>query len=180
MTNPPNVVDYLTLGAAIVSPLVAAATTIWSIRRGEREKFDLHIEWEMFEPGQGFDEAPILHVHNRSASKILLSEIRFLTGAFFRRRRFGTAIYWEDPLDLGFPYAVESQAIRRFMLSEVETKRLYARLGRKSKLWGMIRRSAIWVQVRTVAGVSKAIGAEAALPWDNRPSWAKIEDDDNG
>lgn len=60
--SPPSTIEYLTLAAAILSPVAAALTTIWTLRRKERELIDIAITWNWANDaygGAGRDSFPL-------------------------------------------------------------------------------------------------------------------------
>jgi hypothetical protein len=176
--NEPNLVDYLTLAAAVVGPLAGVYATLWTVRRTEKVRFDAHIDWVDFGPNSPLGETPALYIHNKSKDALVVTEIRFRSGAWIKRRRAGTALHYEDPMDLDFPYTVQPGVVRRLILAEYYARK-YAdleRWGAKAADW--LRRPTLWLEIVTATGRSKTIGAEQALTWKDRPRWAKIEHED--
>ena len=173
----PNLVDYLTLFTAVVGSIGGIFTTVWATRRSDQERLNLLIDWT-WQPHTPDGEWPVLHVHNKGTAKVLIGEIRFLTGVVRPKSKFGTAVYWEDPSDLPFPAEVAASGISRFRLDENAAKKHF----RKAKSWqrafGLIGRSYLWLEVVTAGGTRKRVAAERALPWADRPSWTKVRDED--
>jgi hypothetical protein len=172
----PNTIDYLTLTAAVIAPIATSALTVWTIRRAEKERFDLHIDWA-WEPHADVTEFPVLHIHNKSTSMLVVTEIGFLRGAIWRKLASGTAVYWEYPSDLPFPVMIDARQTRSFRLYDDRAFQLFGRLSAACKWLGQIHRSALWVDVRTAEGSVKRLGAEEALPRRERPRWKKVEEE---
>lgn len=170
-----NLVDYLTLVAAILAPAIAAWATISTARRVEKERFSLHIDWRFFPSGREA-ELPFLYVQNKSSTPIIISAIYWYRGAIRRRQAQGTALWWEDPADLHFPYTIKSGEVSEFVLSEFGAKEQFKRVERSASLFGFFGRSSLWVGVTTISGSQKYIGAERVIPWEERPQWTKVED----
>ena len=179
MADAPDVVDYLTLAAAVLAPAAAAWTTIWSVNKSESDKFSLHVDWKFFaDPNAPSEEIPFLYIQNHSSRKILITGIQWHRGAWKRTEVRETALIWEDPTDLDFPYEIDAGAVRQFALSEIVAKQQFDRSKSVSKAFGRIGRSAIWIKVSTATGASKFIGGERVLPWKHRPDWTTTPDDD--
>jgi hypothetical protein len=171
----PNLVDYLTLATSIIAPAIAAFTTIWSVRRSDKDKFSAFIDWKYGGNKEtGFFEAPFIYIHNHSSNKIMIKQVHWYVGPIRRKIFPGTALWWEDPLDLNFPFTVESGDILELALSDEMACKVYSHTSKWSKRLGVIGRSAIWIGISTVTGASKFVGGERAIPWDKRPSWLKI------
>ena len=177
--SPPNVIDYLTLAAAVIAPIAAAWTTIWSVRRAESEKFNLHIDWKDFlEENYDYNQIPFLYVQNLTDQSLIIASIQWYRGAFRRRMTRDTALPWEDPFDLNFPYTIDAGSVRDFALDEHVAAKHFSKAKRISRSFGLFKRSAIWIGVTTVSGKTQFIGGERVLPWDERPRWIKVTDDD--
>jgi hypothetical protein len=174
--QPPNLVQYLTLAAAIIAPAVAAVTTVYQIRRGERDKITVHAEWKMVEDEESIEEIPYVHIHNRSGHRVLVTEIRYAAGAFFKRGLSGTAKWYEDPFDLNFPYEIAPGEVLKLVLGEDEAERVFKKFAWQVRAWGWLRRRYIWLEVQTAGGAHVRIPGERALAYSKRPNWT-IRDD---
>ncbi len=167
-------IDYLTLAAALIAA-IGPLVKIWEIWRTEKERFDLHIDWVDFGPNHPIEEAPFLYALNKSKDPILITEVRFSTGLFWRKVQPDTALGYLDPLDLSFPYLVEPGQKRDFMLQSFAAEKHYEKIGFYSRLSAFFQRSWLWLEIETTAGTKKIIGSERAMGWHFRPAWTKIE-----
>ena len=166
MQSEPNLLDWLTFFAAAA----AVVTTIWATRRGDRELLDAHLDWEWFGSGPTA-ELPFLYINNRSNHAVEIVELTWFSGAFLRKPDEGTALYNEDPGDVNFPYRVEAGSSRKIYLEETGAIRSLKRAKRWSETFGIVRRSSVWLRIKTIRGGVKWLGAERALPWRERPDW---------
>ena len=171
MSTEPNLVDWLTLAAAALGTLLGTFTAVWQILRGEREKPDLHLDWEWFGDGGPIAELPFLYVHNRSSVTINIVGVNWYGGAFRRKEKQYTAIYHEDPGDVNFPYPIDPGSFKKFFLDDSAAVRHFDQHKEHANFFGFFRRSSLWVCVKTMRGKRKFIGAERALPWRSRPKW---------
>jgi hypothetical protein len=169
-------IDYVTLIGAVI-----AATTplikLWEVVRQDKERLELHIDWVDFDSDYR-DSAPFLYVINRSKNPIFITEIGFRTGLFWRRKRAYTAVDFDDPLELNFPYEILPSQQKRFMLQSHTAEKHVDRLKAYARFSSIFRRSLLWIDVETAGGTSKKIGAERAMKWENRPAWTKLEEED--
>lgn len=172
----PTLVDYLTLAAALVAA-AGPIVKLWEIFSKDRERIDLHIEWNIIDSGGEIDNEPFLFLHNKSSNAILITDIRFITGLFIRRKKRYTALYSEDYSDINFPYEIEPGERRRFMLSSETGCSYYKYIGWRTYLSKFFKRSWLWLGIDTASGTSKMIGAEEVIPWVVRPQWTKIKED---
>ena len=160
--------DVGTVFQIVLSSCVAAATTLFVNARQERERISCFVDWKFVERDDGFEEFPYLGVHNRSSQPIAIHSVRFAKGGvFYRAPEQATALDFDDPTDLAFPYLVEPGKIRVLVLDGDQASRL-ANEPRGLKLrmlkWLGIQR--ISLEVRTTARTLLFIDAEGSLPWD--------------
>ena len=148
---------------------LSTLTAVWTIRREERETFDLHLDWAWFGNGP-IPELPFVYIHNRSKQSISVVELSWLHGSIFRKQDNSTALYNEGPEDVNFPYDVESGQFKKLYLDEDGAKRAFAK-AKHPNLFGIVRRSSVWLKVTTMRGNDRTVGAERALPWRDRPRW---------
>lgn len=176
--NDSNLVDYLTLAAAILGPLAGVYTTLWTVRRGERVRFDAHVDWFDFGPNHPWGETPALYLHNKARDALVVTDIRFRTGIWIKRRRRGTALQYDDPMDLSFPYRVESGELMRLILADHHVQKYAVVDPWRQRIADFLRRPTLWIEIVSATGRAKTIPAVRALPWKERPPWAKIGSED--
>jgi hypothetical protein len=162
--------DWGTIAQVAVTALIATATTLLVQARQERERVSCFIDWRYSETPEGIDDNPYLGVHNRSAQPIAVHSARWVVNGFFMRRHIeGTALAFEDPFDLNFPYIVAPGAISSLVLDGHDAKRYAAKTtGIKAALFSFLGMHRILIEVRTTAQTRLLVPAEAALPWDTR------------
>ena len=177
MADQASVVSWLTLGAAVLGTAASAFTAIWTTRRQDREVFDVHLDWEWMGSGP-HAELPFVYIHNRSKNSISVVQLTWMFGAFARRSWQGTALFYEDPSDINFPYEIQAGSTRKLYLDEDGAKRSFEKIKGQANFYGIIRRSSLWLKVETMRGNSKLIPAESALPWLSRPAWVTGEKSD--
>ena len=170
-------IDYVTLIAAVIAA-TGPIVKLWEVVRQDKERLELHIEWVDFHPNDYRDSAPFLYVINRSKNPIFITEISFRTGLFWRRKRANTAVDFDDPLDLNFPYEILPSQQKQFMLQSRAAEQHIDKLKAYARFSSIFRRSLLWIDVGTAGGTSKKIGAERAMKWQNRPAWTKLEEED--
>jgi hypothetical protein len=176
LADEPNWVDYLTLIAALIAA-IGPLVKIWEIWRSDNERFDLHIEWIDFGPNHEIGEAPFLFVLNKSANPIFITAIRFRTGLFWRKKHAYTAMQYDDPTDINFPYLVDPGKKHQFILQDYAAEKHYEQIGWKSGLSKVFRRSWLWLEIETAAKSSRIIGAERVMSWKSRPAWTTAKKD---
>ena len=164
--------DYLQLGVSLVAPFVAAGVALWIATLQQRERVSSFITWGY---GPDYGEFTQIGIHNRSSQPIAITDIGYLYGVVFRTRAQGTALDYEDPLDLGFPYVVEPGEIRRLKLDEEQARRLANKIGFIRRFLARVfRRSRILIQCKTSTGARYRTSAEKALPWDEQLPWKRL------
>jgi hypothetical protein len=160
---------------SLVSPFVAAGTAVFLARRQDRERISCFVAWGLeWDDERGPFEWPYIGLHNQSPKTVAITSVRYLTGSFPRKAVEGTALMYEDPFDLDFPYKVESGQIRTVHLDEEMGKRIVADA---SRFWSwvnvLLRRPRIVVECVTTGGTKLKASAEKLLPWDERQRWAR-------
>lgn len=161
---------------SLISPFVAASTAVLLARRQDRERVSCFVDWS-FEIGD--QEGPYnflyIGIHNRSPHKIAIRSVKLLSGGFARVATEGTALSYEDPFDLNFPYKVEPGEVKTLALDEEAATKLFASSSRCMNVINKIlRRPRIMVECMTTAGTRFRGSAEEALPWDERQRWARL------
>ncbi|MCJ2186356.1 hypothetical protein [Novosphingobium beihaiensis] len=170
----PNLVDWLTLAVAAFGSAAATFSAIWIASREDREVFDLHISWQWFGGGK-YAELPFVYISNRSKQSIIIVDIEWLHGALKRCPDRGTALFYEDPGDLNFPYEVPAGSTEKLFLDEDGARNAFEKASKFANWFGWLGRSSMWLRVTTVRGTKKFIGGETALRWADRPRWVTGE-----
>ncbi len=174
----PTWIEIATLIAALLAA-TGPVVRLWEILRGDKERLNLHIDWVEFGPNHELGDAPFLYVANLGERPVFITDIHYLTGLFFRKRRAFTALEWDDPIDLAFPYTIEPNQIRRFHISEYHARRYLHPMTFRMRVSAVLKRSTLWIEVRTSGGTRARLGAEDVLPWSSRPEWRKVIEKDN-
>lgn len=164
----PNIVDWLTLGVASAGTFLTALIGVWSVRRSDREVFDFHIEWEWTGVGP-LPERPFIYVHNRSAHTLSIIQLSWYTGVFRYAAHKGTAVYYDDPSDVNFPYEVEPSKTIKIYLDEGGAIKAFEEISAKIGSRRFFRSSYLALGLKTLRGSMRYIPAERALPWSMRP-----------
>lgn len=169
--NVPNIVDWLTLAAAASGTFLTAALSVWTTRRKEREVFDAHIEWDWFGSGP-IAELPFVYLHNRSENLISVIDVSWASGTLLYLYPVeGTALHYEDPGDIGFPYEVKPGETIKIYLESHGAMKALERAGVAGKLRGLLKISSVYLSIRTLRGTVKLVPGERAIPWGERPEW---------
>ena len=92
--------DYAPIVSPILSPIIAAWTAIFLFQRKGQERVHCSLEWRFVAHSDGQYEEPFLVVHNRSDRSVAIKDLRFFTGALWRKRSDCTALGFEDPEDI--------------------------------------------------------------------------------
>jgi hypothetical protein len=158
----------------LASPFVAAGTAVFLARRSDRERVSSFVDWSFKWGEDGPYDWLYIGIHNHSPHKLAVISIRFLSGGFPRKASEGTALYYEDPFDLSFPYSIEPGEIITKALDEEAARKIVADSWRITSFANrMLRRSRVKVECLTTAGTVLRASGEAALPWDERQRWAR-------
>src|SRR6185369_684534 len=159
-----NTKDMLQLGVSIVAPFVAAGGALWIYALQQRERVSCFITYGY---GREYDEIDFLGIHNRSSQPIAVVAVRYRSGVLVRKSGQGTALNYEDPTDLAFPYVVGPGEIRKLWLDDVQALRLAKSVGFLRRLMArLLHRSRILVECETSTGARYATSAEKVLPWE--------------
>ena len=113
--------DILQLGVSLIAPFVAAGGALWIYSLQQRERVSCFITYGF--GGREYEELSFLGIHNRSNQAIAVIAVRYRCGIVRRKACQGTALSYEDPSDLGFPYVVSPGEIRKLWLDEHHTIR---------------------------------------------------------
>ena len=166
-----TVKDFAAIVSPILSPAIAAVTAIVLFQRKEQERVHCTIEWRYVGHPDGQYEDPFLVVHNRSDRSVAIKDLRYVTGALWRRRNDQTALGYEDPEDIHFPYLVEPGKLKNIRLDEHQATRIADEVTAPARMLSRLGRPRIKVEAVTTAGKRIRISAEGAIAWKKRPAW---------
>lgn len=163
--------DVWQLVVSALAPFIAAGVALWIATIQQRERVSCFITWGV---DQEYNEYPVLGIHNRSSQPVAITAVRYRVGIIIRKLAQGTALDYEDPFDLAFPYVVAPGEIRRLALQEHQALKLAESVGRwRVLLARILRRSRVLVECTTTTGASYYTSAEKVLPWDLQLSWKR-------
>ena len=163
--------DVAQLVVSALAPFVAAGSALALLAFGRRERVSTVIGWEH---DARYGEMDLIVIHNHSDRAVAIHAIRYLEGVIWRTAQQGTALDYEDPTDLGFPYLIQPNEMRRLRLDSMQARRLARRAGRWRKLVALVlRRSRILVECQSTAGTRFRTSGEPALPWDDQLPWRR-------
>ena len=166
--------DIAQLAVSAVVPFIAVGGALLVAAAPHRERIACIVSWGWIYGGEGPDEAPFLIIHNRGTQSVAVSAVRYLAGFPAKIRGSGTALDYEDPTDVNFPYIVAPGEIKRLRLDEMMALRLIGELPRFQALAArLFRRPRIFVEATTTTGLRKKTEAESTLPWTSRASWMR-------
>jgi hypothetical protein len=163
--------DFTAIVSPILSPVIAAITAIVLFQRKEQERVHCTIEWRYVAHPDGQYEDPFLVVHNRSDRSVAIKELRYVTGALWRRRADGTALGYDDPEYIDFPYLVEPGKLKTIRLDEHQATRIADEVWAPARALSRLGRPRIKVEAVTTAGKRIRISAEDAIAWKKKPAW---------
>ena len=167
--------NVITIVSAFLSPFIGAAVAVWTYRAQVKERLAVQIVWG-HRPGQSGqpEECPFLYVQNISDRPVSVTEIYYMNGAIRRKRQIGTALNYVDPFfDISFPYEIEAGKSLRFELNDFAAKRVTDAATKFQQAAHRLGRSAICLEVRTMANLKVRINAGDATPWQDRALWLK-------
>ncbi|MGC6401181.1 hypothetical protein ACNI3Q_11455 [Sphingomonas sp. FW199] len=119
-------------------------------------------------------EWPFVAIHNRSPHKIAVRSVRFLTGVFIKTVHEGTALAYDDPFDLSFPYLIDPGEIKTLQLDHQAAQKVLSRSSRISRVINFCaRQPRLMIECVTTGSTRLRASAEELLPWDERQRWAK-------
>lgn len=156
--------DYSPVVSPILSPVVAAVTAIVLFQRKEQERVHATIEWRFVGDPNGPREEPFFVAHNRSDRSVAIKDIRYISGILWKRRSEHTALGYDDPEDIDFPYLVEPGKLRNILLDEFQARRIADEASLLARLLSRAGCSRIYVEAFTTAGKRIRIPAEDAIP----------------
>ena len=163
--------DFAPIVSPILSPIIAAATAIVLFQRKEQERVHASIEWRYVAHPDGQYEEPFLVVHNRSDRSVAIKDMRYVSGVLRRVRSDSTALGYDDPEDIDFPYLVEPGKLRNIRLDEHQATRIADEASWLGRLLSRAGRARIKVEAVTTAGKRIRISAEDAIAWKKKPAW---------
>jgi hypothetical protein len=160
----------------VLTPILATITTLFLQKRQERERLSCFVDWRYKEYDDGIEEYAYIGLHNRSTQSIAVHSVRWVrNGVFARTPVKGTALEFDDPLDLAFPYLIAPGEIRSLRLNE-EAAEMHATsanpITRAILILFNVHR--ILIEVRTTAQTELLVEAEGALPWSDRIRGARF------
>jgi hypothetical protein len=163
--------DYAPIISPILSPIIAAVTAIVLFQRKEQERVHCSIEWRYGGRPDGQYVEPFLVVHNRSDRSIAIKDLRYLTGALWRRRSNHTALGYDDPEDIDFPYLVEPGKLKNIRLDEHQATQIADGVWMPARFLSRVGRARIKVEAVTTAGKRIRVSGEGAIAWKKKPAW---------
>lgn len=163
--------DYSPLVSPILSPIIAAVTAIVLFQRKEQERVHCTVEWKYVGHPDGQREEPFLIVHNRSDRSVAIKDLRFLSGVLGRKRSETTALGYDDPEHIDFPYLVEPGKLRSLQLDEYQATKIADSASWAGRLLSRVGRPRVRVQATTTAGKRITVSAEDAIAWKKKPTW---------
>ncbi len=156
--------------------MVAASGTIltwWHEKSKRDEQLDATLEWILGNDCSGErDYFPTVIIHNRSSDSVAVSDVELCWGWSIRKRSRWTALDYDDPEDLAFPYVVEPG---KFWRKRITNQNFAEKLG-KVKLarfvW-FVKRPSVWIRVKTMRGTTRYISAMSMIESFQMPDWLK-------
>jgi hypothetical protein len=163
--------DVWQLVVSGLAPFIAAGGALWIYSLQHRERISCFIT---FGYGREWEETSLISIHNRSSQPVAITRIRYRFGILFRKPSQGTALDYEDPTDLDFPYVVGAGEIRKLKLDEHHAIRLAQTVG-KLRIWAarVLRRSRFTVECTTSTGAKYETSGEPILPWKDQLPWKR-------
>lgn len=154
--------DVAQLLVSATAPFVAAGAALWIASLQRRERLSCFISY-----GGQYGDTSFLGMHNRSGQTVAITSIRYLAGGPWRTLRRGTALDYEDPSDLRFPYKIAAGEILKLEIDEHQAKMLAETVtGWRLLTLKLFRRSRVLIECQSSAGARYRTSAEPALPWD--------------
>lgn len=159
--------DAAQLLVSAIAPFVAAGAALWIASVQRRERLSCFISY-----GGQFADTSFVGVHNRSAQTVAIIGVRYLSGGLWRVRQKGTALDYDDPTDISFPYLIAPGEVLKLWLDENQAKICAETVtGRPLLIARLLRRSRLLVECQSSAGTCYRTSGEAILPWDDRVAW---------
>jgi len=166
----------------LVPLAVSAFTTIttlygayWLQKWKDREKLHLHINWASCETRYE-DSAffPFVSCHNKSEKSVLVTDIRYVVGSFFRQSTQDSALYFDDEnFDINYlPHLIAPNSVHAFRLDESSARELIVKINLIDHILDFLGRSRLSIQIKTSANTKVRSSAFRALPSQLRPNWA--------
>lgn len=155
-----------------VAPFIAAGAALWIAALQRRELISVVIGHDY--DHQRYGDIDYFIVHNRSTQPVAITSIRYLSGVVWRTPQQGTALDYEDPTDINFPYLVQPGALLRLRLDSHAARKIASRFGvKRRRLAWLLRRSRLLVECRSSSGARYRTSGEPILPWDDQLPWRR-------
>lgn len=163
--------DVAQLIVSAVAPFIAAGAALAIAAASRKERASIVVS---FGYDGNYDAIDYLVIHNRSLQTIAITSVRYYAGVIWRTPVDGTALDYDDPTDLDFPYVVEPGKLRRLRLDTGAAERIARRVGplRRAVAWAL-RRSRFLVICRSTASATYRTSGEPILPWDDQLPWRR-------
>ena len=173
MSGAPAWISAAQVGAAFLSPMIGAMTAILTLRWESRDSLVGSVDWVFdYDPSYGAIQYPFLMVQNRSLHSIHVTSLEFSRGILLRKGDGHTALEYDDPIDLDFPYEIESGKTKTFALDQKQAARLYGEDRLIDRIASSIGRKPFLLIARTMSGKKQKFSALRAIPFPTRPGWA--------
>jgi hypothetical protein len=161
--------DAAQLFVSAIAPFVAAGAALWIASVQRKERLSCFISY-----GGQFADTSFVGVHNRSAQTVAIIGVRYLSGGSWRVPREGTALDYDDPSDIRFPYMIAPGEVLTLPLDEHQAKKCAeAVVGWSLLAARLLRRSRLLVECQSSAGTRYRTGGERVLPWSDRVPWRR-------
>ena len=142
--------ETLRLAVSALAPFVA----IWAASNQWRERIAGYTAYLEGQDEEGYPEFySAVGLHNRSSQSVVVTDVTFAVGLRRKLNLPYTALLYEDPTDLRFPYIIGPGETWNRSIDLDDARRLRAMLGRIERLLcRLTRRGTVAVVCRTSAG----------------------------
>lgn len=137
-------IGLMNIATILVSPVMAAGTALWVFRHQHREKLAASVGWTKINR-YGIEDVACLYVQNRSATPLAVIKLDYRFGFLARIKSESTALYYDDPDDIVFPYEIQPGAIRSLLLDERQATKIASDAGPLAHLASRFGRPRFWV-----------------------------------
>jgi hypothetical protein len=165
--------DFAQIAVAAIAPFVAVGGAVILAAQQRRERIACFISWGYARGMDGApEEAAYLGVHNLTLQSVAINRVDYLGPGPYRKRQSRTAIYYEDPFEVAFPYLVKAGEIRNIRIDESQGTQLALTASRLRYAYARIfKRHRILLECETTTGRRRRIKAELVLDWKDRAPW---------